>query len=315
MYSTLSKVADRSFIIGFFLPALLGSLAVLALFGHTVPLLGDMSNRISSAKSLADLTYFVVGVWSVSILLQALCYPFYRILEGYWPPLSWLPFARNLHVQRFRKLSKTKQQLTEEWETLGAAFPPEKKKELEERARALLTSYPQTESAILPSAFGNTIRAFEFYPADVYGADGITMWSRLPAVLSKTFAATIDATRANVDLLVNVVFIAGAFFVYAAVEFFAVLAAKEPWQPPAILALTAILVVLAAYWSAVSSAAVWGESVKSAFDCYLNDLLEQLGFDVAANLETRRDFWTAFSRQAIYRIPLDEHTWKYKTKR
>lgn len=313
MYSTLSKLADRNFIIGFFLPALLGALTLLSVFGN-VPAIGAIGKQIGSATSLTDLTYFVVGVWAAAIALQSLNYAFYRMLEGYTLPLKWIPWFRGAHVARYRSLMQKKQDLNDAWRQLGKDFPAARQSELESITRTLVTSYPGKESAILPSAFGNAIRAFEYYPADVYGADSITMWVRLRSVLSKEFGEMIDNARASVDLLVNIVFIADAFLVYFIVELLLAAAAHadRAWQSSLVGAGCALVVALVAYWGAVMSAVGWGETVKAAFDAYLNALADQLGFEIPKDLDGRRSFWRAFSQQAIYQLPLDNVKWRYK---
>jgi hypothetical protein len=41
--------------------------------------------------------------------------------------------------------------------------------------------------------------------------------------------------------------------------------------------------------------------VMSAFDCYLPALAGQFGFELPATESKRRNFWTTFSQQLIYR--------------
>src|ERR1700737_1547884 len=100
MLSGLSKLADRNFIIGFFLPALLAVFAAVNAFPD-VPWLSRAAAQVVSAKSLTDLTYFVLGVWTFALLLLVFNHSLYRLFEGYLAPISWLSFSRKWHQRRF----------------------------------------------------------------------------------------------------------------------------------------------------------------------------------------------------------------------
>lgn len=72
MYSTLSKIADRNFIIGFFIPALLAAIAWIELFATGDTRATLISKTVPSVKALTDLTIFVVAVWVGGLILSIL---------------------------------------------------------------------------------------------------------------------------------------------------------------------------------------------------------------------------------------------------
>jgi hypothetical protein len=54
------------------------------------------------------------------------------------------------------------------------------------------------------------------------------------------------------------------------------------------------------YICAVKSIPQWGGLVKAAFDCFLPNLAEQLGYQLPTTEFERVEFWTTLSQQMIY---------------
>jgi hypothetical protein len=192
----------------------------------------------------------------------------------------------------------------------------EKQRELARLRLELLARYPTDEAHVLPTAFGNVLRAFEVYPREVYGADAIPVWLRLAAVVPKDHAAQVNGARAQVDCFVNIAFLAFglvlAALVGAAVHTIgaamddgaAAAAGDPPWVRQAVAAAVAFAVSLLSYRWAVARAAAWGEAVKAAFDCYLPALIGQLGYAVPPTEAERRAFWEQFNDRMLYRYPM-----------
>ena len=172
---------------------------------------------------------------------------------------------------------------------------------------------PLRDEEILPTRFGNAIRAFETYPAEIYGADAISIWLRLSSVIPKEYMQQIQDTRSQVDFFVNcclfssiTTLLAFARLVSRMISMFynehqlshAVitgLGAFGPWLGISVIA------TYASYQWAIISVPAWGELVMSAFDCYLPALAKQLGFELPQTGLERRSFWTTFSQQLLYR--------------
>src|SRR4029079_17509458 len=66
--------------------------------------------------------------------------------------------------------------------------------------------FPDDEASVLPTKFGNTIRAFEVYSRVVYGIESIYGWSRLLGVGPADYPEMMDNEKAQVDFWVNVWF-------------------------------------------------------------------------------------------------------------
>jgi len=57
------------------------------------------------------------------------------------------------------------------------------------------------------TSFGNAVRAFEDYPRVLYGFESINGWSRLNAVIPKSYQDILGNKRAMTDFWVNVWFV------------------------------------------------------------------------------------------------------------
>lgn len=91
MLSTLPKLADRTFVLGFFLPTLLFAIAGLLLFSHV----GDTGKWLDviTAKEIGRGAYLLLAIWVGALVLLILNRWWYQLLEGYKLPnplRSWL---------------------------------------------------------------------------------------------------------------------------------------------------------------------------------------------------------------------------------
>lgn len=171
----------------------------------------------------------------------------------------------------------------------------------------VINDFPPSESQILPTRLGNVIRSFENYANREYCIDAITLYPRLVAKIDKDYASVIDDAKTSFDFMINssllsliaAVILAAAGFIYS-----------RPFNGRRSLALWITEIVfflflsVIAYLGAVNQSRAWGETIKSAFDLYRNQLLEQLGY--AAKPDSRaeeRSLWDEISAQMLYGNP------------
>jgi hypothetical protein len=319
MLSALPKLADKTFIVGFFLPVLLFSFLFMTLFSDYAPL-SELMWSISKKENLEKLVYLTLGVWVLSILLMMVNHIQYQTLEGYvWP---FNRFAKLKARERDRFLTKKQcfDKLTNEWRERGDHFPPQKRRECDRLEMYLVRTFP-AEEHLLPTRFGNAIRAFEVYSSHVYGADSIPLWPHLATVMSKEMKGTLDDARAQVDFLVNVCCLAVILGVAAATRLVVHIAT---WAPPwinrdklisssslffVLFILGSALVCAVAYRWSIHQIQIWGAFVKAAFDCYLPALAKRLGYKLPKTESEQRAFWTAVSQMAIYHRPMPDGLW------
>jgi len=317
MLGSVSKLFDKNFVIGFYLPALAAVVAIAWAFPDFA-LLSPVRSLTASEKTLGDLTYVALVAWVFAILLMASNHAQYRLLEGYLPPVAWLRPLLCWHRFRFRRLKGELDMLKTKWQEAvnqGEDFPQQKQDRVTYLSAWLSVHYPSKEGDVMPTRFGNTIRSFEVYPRDVYGVDGVSVWLRLASVIPKDYASLVEDARAEVDFFVNTSNLAILFVILSLAG--AVHDARWQYRPIlgpvglCYLHVAAIGVVIAAvaYYSAAARAMAWGDLVRSAFDCYLLSLIKQLGFAVPSNEKERHEFWTQFSRLIVYKQPMTPDRW------
>jgi hypothetical protein len=293
MLSSLPKLADRAFILGMFLPTLLFVLAALLMFQEVSPAKSWI--KALAGNDLQSTAYLLLCVWLLSVLALMLNYPLYRFLEGYSFP-TWL--ANRLKARNRILLSKQLEEikgLHERWRKEREGFPETDLARYQTLRSNLLKWMPSQQNDVLPTRFGNAIKAFEVYPRDVYGADGVAIWLRLGSVMPKPFNESIEQIQTQINFLMNCCF-------YSALIATIAFARATYWGVHWLLwAVVAMVLVYLFYRWAVTLIPAWGELVTSAFDCYLPALAHQLGFELPEDGNERRAFWTSFSQQVIYR--------------
>jgi hypothetical protein len=312
MLSNLPKLADRTFVIGCFLPALLFAVVLLRLFGDVA-----ICNAIWKGlkeKEAGDAIFFLLAVWTGGVMLSTVNHEIYRTLEGYRWPVSALKGRQDRRREELVKKQKEVSELRELWKVQGNAFSPWMSERYGDLREELLAHYPEQAGHVLPTRFGNAIRSFESYPRMIYGADGVAVWPRLYAVIPKAVAEQIADARSQVDFFMNCCVLAVVVCLLAAGR----LLCDVPWSQAdgttagnlALLSglsmrwllwsAAAALVAAAAYNLAVARVQGWGNQVRSAFDLYLPALAAALGFELPPTHAARHQFWVDFSQMILF---------------
>jgi hypothetical protein len=305
----LKKIFDRNFAVGFFVPALAflaASIGVLTAFGALPTWL-----KVKADEPLKETTFLAILSFGVALALFSLNRVIVRALEGYWlrdlgRRLEWLrgywvhgwaSYLVGGQWRRFEKLKRHFISLTHERDECAAADRPFPRREERRRTgKRLYNQFPHREDLLLPTAFGNTVRAFEDYPRVMYGYESIEGWSRLNAVLPKDYRGTLATQEASTYFWVNL-WLLGLLLLFQYVVLAVVrAAAPAPWIPALCL-----LGSLAAANRARDAAERWGEWVKGAFDIYLPVLAKKLGLARPASRAEEVRMWQVFCQAFVYR--------------
>ncbi|HUB15841.1 MAG TPA: hypothetical protein VMB34_28095 [Acetobacteraceae bacterium] len=334
MLSGLPNIADKNFIIGFFLPVVLVLFAAAWAFPD-IAVLAPL--RTAQDKTLGDLAWQVLAVWTISVALYTTNHLQYRILEGYLPPVAWCFWMRWWQQRRFNRMTRRIGAIAQQWRDAihdGLPFPTERQDEISKLVLRLFDEFPARSDpddpyrfvadGLLPTRFGNAIHSFELYANIVYGVDTIPIWLRLASVVPKDFTAEVEDSRAQVNCFMNICYLALALCVFAlgrigyaadwrymvepttGMPTRALVFANLPIGSgyDAEIALCCLVAAWLAYRWATALVGAWGDLVKSAFDCYLAALIKQLGYAVPTQARERQAFWSEFNAQAVYRLPL-----------
>lgn len=298
MIGEIAKLFDRNFAVAFFLPAA-GFITATHYIGTRLGTIKPLF--ILRKESLFEnVALFLIATGLVAVILSVLNRGVVRLFEGYWPFRRYLNFVARWRYDRLLRRETSIEQEIEQYS--DQEVPTKVNLKRAEILRRKAARFPEQSQHILPTAFGNTFRAFEVYSSVIYGLDAIPGWFRLLGVVPPDYRALMDASRARVDLWINSSFLAilaiveyTGFSIYT--EYKAIVPRQALWWFPILMFAFACL----AYRFATSAAVEWGNWVKAAFDLYLPDLRKKLEFPDAAAAK-QRDMWIGFSQVAVYRI-------------
>ena len=216
MFAKLPDLLGKNFVIGYLLPAFTFVVLNYLIDGAYNFLPNNISLSYISTVSLTEqITIIVLLSFVAGILLLIFNRDIIVLLEGYG---KFNPF-RVLHGWQKSRYNKLKQDITGvkttylELTEQNKAVPSETLARYEELLTQRSRDYPDKEEYVFPTAFGNTLRAFETYAREMYGADAIPIWTRLLAVIPEDYRQFIDTAKTQVDFWVNTWFIMIAIFV------------------------------------------------------------------------------------------------------
>lgn len=280
--NNLPNLLDRDFIIAFFLPALVFEVACAFLLSVFFP--EDPALSGSLISRLTDPTYLGLAALGAIILL-ALNRQIIRMVEGYgaFNPARLFTWLQSLRFDLLRF------ELVE----LERRRDPALRNRYGELLRRWAYEFPDIEDWLLPTRFGNIIRAHEVYPRVMHGLEGIQGWSRLYFMLKPEDREEIKRSKAQMDLWVNL-FVLNLVFL---IGYLALVIHQARWVLPALapagIALSALL-----YRAACEAAKQRGEAIRAAFDLFLPKLQEALDLVPTSD---KRQMWSDFSQRVIYR--------------
>jgi LysM domain len=290
----LPNLFDRNFAIGFFLPVVLFAAISYALMEAFH--LSSLVSFLRTENPLASTAISLVLTWLIAALLLAMNRSLYMLLEGYgrFNPARLLAGREK---RRYRKLLDEKSRLEQAYrrESNNPAKQEEILSRLGDINLTLAEQFPDNEDFLLPTRFGNTLRAFEVYPRVLYGLEAIQGWNRVLAVIPQEYRDVVNVAKAQTDFWLNL----WALSLLAIVEYVGFTMAKGPtlyWFPVA-----ALLIALFAAWWARIAAIEWGDGVKASFDVFLLELGKHLGFPPNATREEQKRLWSLFSNVIIRR--------------
>ncbi|MGR3277295.1 hypothetical protein ACSYAD_19530 [Acaryochloris marina NIES-2412] len=298
MFSKLPDLFERNFAIGFFLPSIIfivGNFWLLDSYDILPEIIKIEPSSQKEIEIIFRIALIVLFAWLQSIFILAANRDIIRFIEGYGGKLNPLSIFKKREEVKLKNLNKRIKILDDKYKEcldkkVKFSFDNERNKLLYIRA----TRYPE-ENFLLPTSFGNIVRAFERYSAKVYGLDAIPGWYRILTVVPEHYRDLVENAKSQVDFWVNTSFLNCVFLI----EYFIVISTKK--DPLNIyFSLFLIAIIIFAYQRAKSAAIIWGSFVKSIFDIFIPDLLRKLEFPLPASFEEEKLLWQQFSQMLIY---------------
>jgi hypothetical protein len=294
----IAGVFSRFFIVGFFLPAFFALIALSQL--ATEELLPDGFEHYGDGVQVLILggTALVAGLF-----LLGLHYNVIRLFEGYplmRPGLGFL--ARPLiwlQTRSYEKLCRRK-----------AGATPRAEKETKRRGleawRTLDRFFPSEASRLLPTRFGNAMRAAEDYSYIRWKLDAIPFWARVEPLLSDQEVQLHESAKSDVAFFLN--------SALGAAGVGTVLVADEIAHGPvgaAYGALYAIPFALAyvVYRFSINAAWRWGVEMRASIDLHRLEVYERLGVRRPKSFRDERTLARRLNRFFLYATELGDDLW------
>lgn len=211
----------------------------------------------------------------VSLILATLSEALYRCLEGYSLPryLKSRGIARN---QRRREGLQNRVESSSE--PLDVAS-----------RREDLDVYPRLKAWVMPTEFGNILRAGESYGNTQYGIDVVLLWSSLESVAPTQIAESLDRARTIMNYYVGVFWLSPAFVLAS------VLTAVIVQSPIHLLGILGLVACPVSYAGAKRAGRMYSAGLRALADTCRHSLAKQLGLSVPRSLEDERALWRAVS--------------------
>jgi hypothetical protein len=313
LFGQLPNIFERNFVVGYFLPIVAFEAAFLRIasaYGQS-PIAHWLKGSHwlrgldfdQTTVLLGTAVFVLVSVFNAIVLLSL--NPVVMSLmqgNGALNPARLLFLRR--HRKRYDELVDKQHEIEDMMNRLreGARYDHSQIEPLQvQRANIiakLIIEYPSRRDQVLPTVFGNRVRAFYAYPFRMYGLDSQGGWNRLLGVIPTDYRTIVDTAKANTDFWVNLCFLS-----FVVLFQWITLAIYTHSLEVPLLAVAVLLVLIAANIRARTAATEWGDLVKSAFDVFLPDLRKQLGLRTPPTMEAERRLWSSFSQALIYGNP------------
>ncbi|MDL1944934.1 hypothetical protein FBQ99_21620 [Chloroflexi bacterium CFX2] len=257
-----------------------------------------------------------------------------KMFEGYviFPPVRFLyNISRKIHLRKAQSMVNKRNELEAEVRRLESLIKahPELEAELEElmdryykAAADYSLTYPDNLSDVLPTRFGNTLKAAENYSGERYGFDGVHFYPRLMQVIPVEYKLNIDTARNELSFLANMSILSVFFsFLCMFAIFISMSMVNGAGTDPAIFIefsgtvmryLTAAAVGFIScgffYNASIFSVNSFGLMIRSSFDLFRMDLLKKLGLERPKDSEEEFNTWQVLNELIV----LGSHSLSFK---
>jgi hypothetical protein len=274
--ANIAGVFSRYFVVGFFLPAFFALVALSQTVSEAF-----LPPVYLHAGAGAQIAILGGAALPVGLLLLGLHYRVLRLYEGY--PLaehSSLHGVKQIHdallsVQRWRFRRAMRHC---DYNRLDEVGPFDAAWKLDRRFPHDL-GHPNDETLLLPTAFGNAVRAFERHSFLRWHLNGIGVWPHVENLLTSQEAQVLADAQGDVAFFINSSLVAVLSALALVIDM-----VEDTGAPSPVVVLVPVAVTVLAYGAAIGAAANWGEVVRASIDLHRHELYEKLG------LRPPRDF-------------------------
>jgi len=287
-FKDVTTIFSRAFILGFYLPAFFA----LTVLWQTLPM-GLLPVEFKHYTAAVQLLIIASLGIPLGLLLSGLNYSILRLYEGY--PLQQ---AQHWHGIRFL-YKRLMQSRINEFNDLTS------RKQAGDSTAAwqLDRRYPSIKSHILPTRFGNAVRAFEHHALVRWGLSTVGVWPRIELLLSQDESQTLATVKSDADFLVNASLLSYGVGIVLVVSVATHTAAQwYSW----LLCIIPFIVGYLLYRIAVGAAVRWGSGVRSCVDLHRLQLYERMGVQQPRTRAHEAEIADAINQCLLYGVPIPD---------
>jgi hypothetical protein len=251
---------------------------------------GDILQAVSTWNNqdivvkVIEIAGFLAGVLVFSGLIASQWTNLVRLYEGYWSfPLGskLKEWGSQRHQARRDNMYQYRTDATSE--LIYRRYPPE-----------------GHEKHMMPTTFGNIVKAGELYACDRFYIETVLIWPRLYVLLPERAIQLIADARSSIDFMLVYSALAGLFSVVSGVY---LLVVGATWWLFVLCFWGALFVAWLTYRGAVSTALLYTDQLRVTFDLYRTSVLQQMRLPVPGTVEEERATWQKLQR-FLYRNDL-----------
>jgi hypothetical protein len=199
--------AGSNFLVAAFIPSLAFTLTTILFIKPIIPPSAEKALVINLEELNEVSILILVGTAIIGFSLSTLNTFVIKFFEGY--VFLWrFPRLKSRHQKEAAALLRNIKKLEKQLDLLpitGKSVSALKRRELHKKLRKFQTQYESQyphKDNILPTKFGNILKAAETYPLR-YGIDSVPIWTRLIHVIPNSYFEKIDNSQNQLSFLVN----------------------------------------------------------------------------------------------------------------
>lgn len=267
----------------------------------------------------------------VGFTLTALNTYILKIFEGY-VFFHHFRIMRNTQAKRANRLIEQREALKNEIELLKRKRKRSAEEELALDSLKIAYDtivatydqlYPPPHAGIMPTKFGNILKASEAYAGTRYGIDAVEFWPRLLHVIPPSYKQIIDEARNELSFLVNMSALSVVFYLLCILGILSNASYFPDWDRVLENSLRYIIaggLALFSNWffnrAAIFSVGDFGMILRSSYDLFRLDLLEHFRLKHPKNLVEEFQVWKNLRELMVLgQESLDFEPLKYEIKK
>jgi hypothetical protein len=325
VFTNYLEKLGSNFLVSAMVPSLAFVLTSILVFDPILKIAAAFQNPLGAYQLIGiGLIVFIFTV-IIGFTLTALNTYFLKMFEGYVTPLPIrFLYKRGQRIHRLKAYNLIADQDKLKNEILHLQEQEGLSPKLEGRLETLKDEYymsvanyslqyPLDPKDVLPSRFGNTLKAAENYSGDRYGIDGVHFWPRMVHVIPTDYKLSIDNTRNELSFLVNMSILSVSFSSLCVLAtFYFMWTANPVGGDPAVVVeffsrVTKYLIAAAFgflsfgffYNASIFSVGSFGLMIRSSFDLFRMDLLRKLELKRPKDSIEEFDAWQSLNELIV----------------